>query len=161
MKSSYFAKLAAFFWQSLIAASLLVPAALAHNLDTLATSISLDNEFMEQVAQRAANQQVFFQNNDEFWILIKTTPGPGTNTGVGGYQTFYIPDGVSVIDAAYVLPDPSDPRGFRNIAMKVQSPIAIGNGSVSNASTPEFDSWGMPSTECTDFKVETVTDADR
>ena len=60
----------------------------AHNLDTTATSVSFDNDFVRTMAQRAAVQAPLVQLNDEFWVLVKTTPGPGTNTGVGGYQTF-------------------------------------------------------------------------
>jgi fimbrial isopeptide formation D2 family protein/uncharacterized repeat protein (TIGR01451 family) len=68
------------------------------------------------------------QVGDEFWVTIKTTPGPGTNTGVGGYQTFYVPDGYQVLDAAYAQSSSIDPRGFVPIPMKGQSPISLGAG---------------------------------
>jgi uncharacterized repeat protein (TIGR01451 family) len=116
----------------------------AHNLDTTATSISFASDFMTTMSQRAAMNQSLVQANDEFWVLLKTTPGPGTTTGVGGYQTFYVPNGIQVIEAAYVFPDATDPRGFRNIPMKGQSPMAIGNGSVGSASSPELIGFDLP-----------------
>ncbi|MEI6653795.1 MAG: SdrD B-like domain-containing protein [Verrucomicrobiota bacterium] len=102
----------------------------AHNLDTRATGISFAQDFLAQMSQRAAAHQSLMQVGDEFWVVAKTTPGPGTTTGVGGYQTFYIPSGMQVVDVAYVQPGPSDPRGFVSIPMKGQSPIAIGAGSI-------------------------------
>jgi hypothetical protein len=84
--------------------SAVAPSALAHNLDTRATSIQFAPNFVQTMAQRAATNGALVTVADEFWVLIKTTPGPGTTTGVGGYQTFYIPAGVQVLDAAYVQP---------------------------------------------------------
>lgn len=127
----------------------------AHNLDTTTTSISFAEDYVAQMSQRAAAQESLIQLGDEFWALLKTTPGPGTKTGVGGYQTFYVPEGVVVLDAAYVLPDPSDPRGFRNIPMKGQSPIAI--GSVGAASTPLLIGWELPGVNGLGFKSDPVT----
>lgn len=131
----------------------------AHNLDTLATSISFENEYLETMSQRASVNQQLIQVGDEFWVMSKTTPGPGTQTGVGGYQTFYVPPGMEVVDAAYVLPDPSDPRGFRNISMKGQSSIAIGNGSIAQSSTPELFGYTFPGVNGLGFKSEPVTGA--
>ena len=102
----------------------------AHNLDTRATSISFAKDFVQTMSSRAAGNFPLVQVGDEFWVVIKTTPGPGTNTGVGGYQTFYIPTGAQVVDAAYAQPSTSDPRGFIAIPMKGQSPIAIGDGPI-------------------------------
>ncbi|MCX6926675.1 MAG: SpaA isopeptide-forming pilin-related protein, partial [Verrucomicrobia bacterium] len=104
----------------------------AHNLDTRATGISFAQDFIQTMSQRASLSQPLVQVGDEFWVLLKTTPGPGTPTGVGGYQTFYIPSGVHVIDAAYVRPvtTTTDARGFGPITMKGQSPIAIGAGPI-------------------------------
>ncbi len=115
-----------------------------HNLDTRATGISFANDYLALMSQRAGLGQPLVQAGDEFWVLLKTTPGPGTDTGVGGYQTFYVPPGVTVLDAAYVFPDASDPRGFRNIPMKGQSPIAIGDGSVGAKTTVELIGYILP-----------------
>jgi hypothetical protein len=52
-------------------------------------------------------------------------PGPGTNTGGGGYITFYLPAGYQVTDAAYVTASGSDPQGFTPISVKRQNPIAL------------------------------------
>lgn len=105
-------------------------AVFSHNLDTRATGIQFAQDFLQTMSQRAASSQPLVQVGDEFWITIKTTPGPGTSTGVGGYQTFYIPEGYQVLDAAYAQSSTTDPRGFIAIPMKGQSPIAIGAGPV-------------------------------
>ncbi|MCU0796842.1 MAG: DNRLRE domain-containing protein [Akkermansiaceae bacterium] len=135
----------------------LIDSALAHNLDTTATSISFADDYVALMSQRAAGSDPLIQQDDEFWVLLKTTPGPGTQTGVGGYQTFYIPEGVIAMDAAYVFPDASDPRGFRAIPMKGQSPIAIGNGSISPATSTEFIGWSLPGTNGLGVKFDPVT----
>ncbi|MEI6604795.1 MAG: SdrD B-like domain-containing protein [Verrucomicrobiota bacterium] len=100
-----------------------------HNLDTRATGLSLAQDFVQTMTSRAAACQPLVQVNDTFWIVMKTTPGPGTSTGVGGYQTFYVPQGMQVVDVAYIQPTPCDQRGFVPVPMKGQSPIAIGDGS--------------------------------
>jgi len=109
-----------------------VPSVQAHNLDTRATSIAFDQQQLATMGVRAGLSQPLVQPGDKFWVLIKTTPGPGTDTGVGGYQTFYVPPGVRVHGAAYVRPVSTavDPRGFVEIPMKGQSPIAIGDGPI-------------------------------
>lgn len=67
----------------------------AHNLDTRAISISFAQDFLELMSQRAENDEAPIQVGDELWMIMKTTPGPGTNTGVGGrwnsrYMFFHI-----------------------------------------------------------------------
>jgi uncharacterized repeat protein (TIGR01451 family) len=141
----------------LTTAALLTVAVTAHNLDTTATSISFADDFVAIMAQRAAANDELIQQNDEFWVLLKTTPGPGTQTGVGGYQTFYIPNGIIATDAAYVFPDSSDPRGFRSIPMKGQSPIAVGNGSISPANSSAFIGWTLPGVNGLGVKHDPVT----
>lgn len=111
---------------ALIGAAL--PPAQGHNLDTTSTSLVFAPNYVQQMSARASASQPMIQKGDRFWILLKTTPGPGTTTGVGGYQTYYVPQGTIIRDAAYVTPDSSDPRGFRSIPIKGQSPIAIGSG---------------------------------
>lgn len=39
------------------------------------------------MSQRAAAGQQSVQLGDEFWFILKTVPGPGTDIGVGGYQS--------------------------------------------------------------------------
>ncbi len=91
---------------------------MAHNLDTRSTSVSYAADYIELMSQRAIAGEPLMQVGDEAWVIIKTTPGPGTLTGVGGYQTFYIPPWAQILDAAYVLPDPSQPTGYYPIPMK-------------------------------------------
>ncbi|MCH7229043.1 SdrD B-like domain-containing protein, partial [Haloferula sp. A504] len=129
----------------------------AHNLDTRATGIAFAQDYLEQMSARGSANEPLIQENDEFWMLLKTTPGPGTTTGVGGYQTFYVPDGMQVVDVAYVLPDPTDPRGFRAIPMKGQSPIAIGTGSISPKTTPELTGWSLPGVNGLGVRHDPVT----
>jgi len=81
----------------------------AHNLDTTSTALQYSADFIETMKTRAAAGQALVQPGDEFWVSMKTTPGPGTTTGVGGYMTFYVPSGYQVADAAYVLPSATDP----------------------------------------------------
>ena len=102
----------------------------AHNLDTSPSSVQYANDFVEVMKTRAAAGQPLIQAGDEFWVSMKTTPGPGTTTGVGGYMTFYLPSGYQVTDAAYVFPSTADPRGFVDIPMEGQSLIAVGAGPV-------------------------------
>ena len=102
----------------------------AHNLDTRATSISFDQQFVQLMSSRAGSNEQLVQVGDSFWVVIKTTPGPGTPTGVGGYQTFYVPPGMQIMDVAYVQPTTSNSLGFAVVPMKGQSPIAIGDGSI-------------------------------
>ena len=102
----------------------------AHNLNTTATSISFAQDFLAKMSDRASHGQPLIWVDDEFWVAVKTTPGPGTTTGVGGYQTFYVPEGVEVLDVAYAQPSHIDPRGFVAIPMKGQSAIAIGDGPI-------------------------------
>ena len=105
-------------------------AAWAHNLDTSSSSVQYADDFVEVMKARAAALQPLIQPGDEFWVTMKTTPGPGTTTGVGGYMTFYLPSGYQVTDAAYVFPSTADPRGFVNVPIDGQSIIAVGAGPV-------------------------------
>ncbi len=145
-----------------IALSALLTSVQAHNLDTRATSITFDQQFLALMAERAGNNEDLVQVNDEFWVVIKTTPGPGTTTGVGGYQTFYVPPGVLVTDVAYVLPSTSDPRGFIPISMKGQSPIAIGAGPIGAKTAVGLNPGGVGITlgpNILNVSEKTVTDA--
>ncbi len=120
----------------------------AHNLDTRSTSIAYAPDFLQIMATRAGSQPALplVRVGDQFWVILKTTPGPGTTTGVGGYQTFYVPPGVKVVGAAYVQPVATsvDPRGFIEIPMKGQSPIAIGSGPQGGKTTADLIGLTLP-----------------
>ncbi|MEY4939163.1 MAG: hypothetical protein RIQ93_898, partial [Verrucomicrobiota bacterium] len=131
---------------SLLFATALLPVGLmAHNLDTRATGLRYSKDFLSVMASRSTANQALLQNSDEFWVVMKTTPGPGTVTGVGGYQTFYVPPGVAVTDVAYVKPSASDPRGFIPIPMNGQSPIAVGAGSAGAKAASGLTGFSYPS----------------
>ncbi|NUQ38736.1 MAG: carboxypeptidase regulatory-like domain-containing protein [Caldilineales bacterium] len=76
------------------------------------------------------------QVGDELGVIIKVVPRDGTTTGVGGHIDFYIPNGVQVVDVAYVVPDGAG--NYLRVAMKGQSPIAIGAGSISAKTTAQL-----------------------
>ena len=127
-----------------IALAALAATSRGHNLDTRATGLSVAQDFVQTMSGRASSSQPLVQVNDEFWLLMKTTPGPGTTTGVGGYQTFYVPQVMQVVDVAYVQPSRSDPRGFVAVPMKGQSPIAIGDGSCGAKIEVGLNPGGVP-----------------
>lgn len=109
----------------------MAPVLRAHNLDTRATGISFEKSFVATMTTRAStNAANLVQVGDEFWVILKTTPGPGTVTGVGGYQTFYVPSGVQVTGAEIIEPDPANPGSFRTIPAHGQSIIAVGAGTI-------------------------------
>ena len=137
-----------------------MPTASAHNLQTRmvymffdpATQACLDARIARSVcfrrsipvARPAARRCLggwvpgdpFFQTNDEVGVIIKVVPRDGTTTGVGGHIDFYVPDGVEVTDVAYVVPDGAG--GFDKVAMKGQSPIAIGAGPIGAKTTAQL-----------------------
>ena len=76
----------------------------AHNLDQRDTRISFDQPTLAMMAARAAAGQSLLQAGDVIGIVLKSTPGPGTLTGAGGYLTFYIPTGTQVMGADYGAP---------------------------------------------------------
>ncbi|MCB0073919.1 MAG: DUF11 domain-containing protein, partial [Caldilineaceae bacterium] len=107
------------------------PVASAHNLDQRMVYMFFDPDTQATLDARIAGGWVpgtpLLQTNDEIGLIIKVIPTDGTDTGVGGYVNFYVPDGVEVIDAAYVLPDGSG--GYTDIPMKGQAPMpAVGAG---------------------------------
>ncbi len=109
----------------------------AHNLDQRFTYINLSAETLDMMRARAAAGQPTVQIGDVIGVDLKSTPGPGTLTGVGGYLTFYPPtDGTfRVVGAAYLAPDPARPGYFMPVPMKGQSIIATGSGPIGAATT--------------------------
>ena len=107
---------------------LLASPARAHNLDASAVYAAFDQNTQTLLDQRIDGGWTpgnpLLQNGDELGIVIKAIPDNGTNTGVGGYTTFYIPDGVQVVDAAYLMPgsNPSDGiDGYDKVPIKGQA----------------------------------------
>ncbi|MCO6450571.1 MAG: DUF11 domain-containing protein [Caldilineales bacterium] len=86
----------------------------AHNLDASAVYVFFDKNTQNDLDARIAGGWTpgnpLFQLGDELGMIIKIVPNNGTDTGVGGYTTFYVPNGLQVLDAAFVIPgtDPSD-----------------------------------------------------
>ena len=111
----------------------ITPPAQAHNLDQLDTSIAFDKATLDMMAARAGLNQPLVQAGDSLGLILKSTPGPGTATGAGGYMTFYIPPGTQVEKAEYGRPTASGT--FAAIPMKGPSIMAIGDGSVGSATT--------------------------
>jgi uncharacterized repeat protein (TIGR01451 family) len=107
----------------------------AHNLDQQDTRITFDQATVALMASRAGLGQPLLQAGDEVGVILKSTPGPGTITGAGGYLTFYIPPGTQVVNAEYGMVDASG--AFVPKPMKGPSIIASGNGPIGiTAGTP-------------------------
>ncbi|MBP8261373.1 MAG: DUF11 domain-containing protein, partial [Verrucomicrobia bacterium] len=109
----------------------------AHNLDQRFTYINLDPDTLDMMRARVAANLPPIQIGDTIGVILKSTPGPGTLTGVGGYLTFYLPtDGTfQVVGAEYLASDPARPGYYTAVPIKGQSIIAIGSGSIGAAST--------------------------
>jgi len=122
-----------------------VPTAYAHNLQTRMVSMFMDPATQAILDARMAAPgwsppDALLQAGDELGLIIKVVPRDGTTTGVGGHIDFYVPNGVTVLDAAYVVPDGAG--GFLKVAMKGQSPIAIGDGPIGAKSTSQLIGLG-------------------
>lgn len=115
-----------------------VPPASAHNLQTRNVYAYFDPDTQAMLDARIGSPgwtppTPLLQVGDEIGLVIKGVPRDGTTTGVGGYIDFYIPNGVTVIDAAYLRPGDAVAdgiTGFDRVPMKGQSPIAVGAGSI-------------------------------
>ncbi|MFT5408799.1 MAG: putative repeat protein (TIGR01451 family) [Verrucomicrobiales bacterium] len=115
----------------------------AHNLDQRDTYIAFDTATLSVMRARhdannadadPGNDVPLIQKNDVVGVILKSTPGPGTDTGFGGYLTFYIPEGTQVVGAAYVQPDGAG--GFNTASLKGPSIAPIGSGPVGATNTP-------------------------
>lgn len=119
------------------------PVASAHNLQTKMVYMYFDPDTQTLLDNRIAGLDTGYPGfgpgspllkiGDELGLIIKVVPRDGTTTGVGGYIDFYVPDGVTVLDAAYVIPgsNPADGlNGYDKVAMKGQAPIPIGAGPI-------------------------------
>jgi uncharacterized repeat protein (TIGR01451 family) len=101
----------------------------AHNLDASAVYIYFDPETQAMLDRRIDGLDTCFPSyappdpllrgpqfcedgttlhpGDKLGLIIKAVPDNGTTTGVGGYTTFYIPNGSQVLDAAFLMPNSS------------------------------------------------------
>ena len=115
-----------------------IPETWGHNLDQRFTYINLDPETLNIMRTRALAGEDPIQVGDELGIVMKSVPGPGTLTGVGGYLTFYLPpnEQFQVVRAEYLAPDPNRPGYYIPVPIKGQSIIAVGSGPIGPASTP-------------------------
>ncbi len=128
------------------------PTASAHNLQTRMVYMFFDPETQACLDARLGGTPLppgcpplppgwqpgdpVLQAGDELGVIIKVVPRDGTTTGVGGHIDFYIPNGVQVVDVAYVVPNGAG--GFDKVAMKGQSPIAIGAGPIGAKTTAQL-----------------------
>ena len=110
-----------------------VPTASAHNLDASAIYVYFDpntQAYLDNLIttnQRPAGQPLL-RPGDELGLIIKAIPLDGTTTGVGGYTTFYVPNGVQVVDAAYIMPGDliaDGITGYDKVPMKGQAQMPI------------------------------------
>ncbi len=118
-----------------------VPAAEAHNLQTRMVYMFFDPETQQLLDDRMADPgwmppTPLLQVGDELGMIIKVVPRDGTTTGVGGHIDFYVPNGVQVVDVGYVVPNGLG--GYERVAMKGQSPIAIGAGPIGAKTTAQL-----------------------
>ncbi len=135
-----------------IGTALDVKEARAHNLQTKMVYMFFDPGTQQMLDERIAGNDPSYPDyappepllkvGDELGMIIKVIPRDGTSTGVGGHVDFYVPNGVQVIDAAYILPGDSDTSdglvGYDKVPMKGQSLIAIGDGPVGAKTTAEL-----------------------
>jgi uncharacterized repeat protein (TIGR01451 family) len=139
-----------------------VPAAEAHNLQTRMVYMFFDPETQDMLDGRAATAlpgTPMLQADDEIGLIIKVVPRDGTTTGVGGHIDFYVPNGMQVVDVGYVVPD-SD-GGYEKVAMKGQSPIAIGAGPIGSKTTTQLigltDVYASPVSDLSSTAVNPAT----
>ena len=144
-------------------AGLPVSTASAHNLQTRMVYMFFDPDTQTMLDNRMANPlwtppDPLLQTGDELGLIIKVVPRDGTTTGVGGHVDFYVPNGVTVLDAAYIIPNGTG--GYDRTAMKGQSPIAIGAGPIGAKATTQLlnlTSTNCPPEGCTYTNINGVT----
>jgi len=105
----------------------------AHNLDQVNTYLAFDNTTVSRLEARFAENEPLIQAEDEIGLIFKSTPGPGTTYGAGGYFTFYIPPGTQVIGVDYGRPNGTG--GYTVLPIKPPAEMSLGAGSVSSSST--------------------------
>ncbi len=136
-----------------------------HNLQTKMVYMFFDPNTQAMLDARiVANPPPapLLQVGDELGIIIKVVPRDGTTTGVGGHVDFYVPNGVQVVDVAYLLPGDSVAdgiTGYDKVPMKGQSLIAIGAGPIGAKSTAALIGLGGTYTNINGVTEAPVVDA--
>ncbi|NND82955.1 MAG: DUF11 domain-containing protein [Gammaproteobacteria bacterium] len=106
----------------------------AHYLPTRHVYLFFDGFTLDLLTSRTNNMgNQLFQNGDEVGFIIKIVPRGGTGTGAGAHADFYVPNGTTVIDAAFVQPGGDTTDGLKNfdrLPMGRPSPIVEVNGGV-------------------------------
>ena len=112
----------------------------AHNLDASAVYVYFDPDTQAMLDARIASGwqagMPLIAVGDEIGVIIKAVPDNGTSTGVGGYTTFYVPNGVAVIDVAFLAPNGAG--GYDRIDAKGQAlmpNVGAGGGPTVNLTT--------------------------
>jgi uncharacterized repeat protein (TIGR01451 family) len=142
----------------LLVACLGLSPAWAHNLQTKYVYMFPDPNTQQLLDSRAGSTDLI-QVGDEIALIAKLIPRDGTTTGVGGHVDFYIPNGVQVVDVAYLLPGDSVAdgiTGYDRISMKGQSLIATGAGPVGARTTAELGTLAGPYTNINGVTADPV-----
>jgi uncharacterized repeat protein (TIGR01451 family) len=113
----------------------------AHNLDQVNTHLRFDLQTINQFEFRSLINEPLIQAGDELGIVFKSTPGPGTNIGAGGYFTFYIPEGTQVTGAEYG--DITSSGNFVPLPLKPPANMPLGTGPVGSASSSALASFRL------------------
>lgn len=121
-----------------------VPTASAHNLQTKMVYMSFDPNTQAMLDARIAgpaDAAHAFAASGRRAGHRHQSRADGTSTGVGGHVHFYVPNGTTVVDTAYLLPGDANPgdgiSGYDKVPMKGQSLIAIGDGPIGAKSTTQ------------------------
>lgn len=117
--------------------------AFGHNLNQTDTVLAFDKPTLDLMASRVGTGQPMLKAGDTVGVILKSTPGPGTATGTGGYMTFYILPGTQVTKAEYGHMD--NAGGFVATPVKGPSIMAIGDGSLGSTATPGMIGSTLPS----------------
>ena len=101
--------------------------AVAHSVGQVQTTLYLTPDTVEVLTDRAVLGEEVLRVGDELSYVIEFTPiENGATVGAGGYVSAYLPEGVEVIDASFVVPDGSG--GFSPVAPALPGPISNGGG---------------------------------
>ena len=107
---------------------------LAHNVGQSQTSKFFAPETVQMLKDRASGVLPGgpgIRNGDVLSYIIESVPAPnGATLGAAGYITDFIPPGVQVVGASYVVrqPDPSQPGGFAYLNTSMPAPGILADG---------------------------------